>query len=274
MGLISLIANRNYIIVNKILAQKFGVDCALLLGELASEFEYWEKEGKVEDGFFFSTIENVMENTTLSDKKQRNALNALRDAGIVEVKLKGLPAKRYIKIKEEQLLPYLLNNSGGNGGASSAEMEDLETPKQQSNNNNSNNNKNSNNQERKNIKKEAEEKRAEEFEEILSSIADLELIKTYLGFLEMRKEIKSPMTPNALQILIKRVNKLEPNSREKQIDLLETAILNKWKSVYPNKDDRRGKPTKNTVNNPKGRVAGSSVGAFWDELQDLYDGEE
>lgn len=263
MGIISLIANRNYIIVNKILAQKFGVDCALLLGELASEFEYWEKEGKVEDGFFFSTIENVMENTTLSDKKQRNALNILRDAGIVEVKLKGLPAKRYIKIKEEQLLPYLLNSSGGNGGSSSAEMEDLETPKQQGNNNNSKNNKKSN-------KKEI----YEEYEQILSQIQNADLKSAYLGFIEMREEIKSPMTPRALHILIKRVETLEPNSAERQIDLLETAILNKWKSVYPNKDDRRGKPTKNTVNNPKGRVVGSSVGAFWDELQDLYDGEE
>lgn len=147
MGLVSLIASNNYIVVNKQLAKAFGLEEAVMLGELASEMEYWQQRGELSDGYFYSTIENVKDSTTLSDKRQRSALNALKDAGIVDVKLAGLPAKRYIRINEKQLALLLLNNDSGNGKTSSAEKEELEAPKQQTNNNKSNNNKNNNNKE-------------------------------------------------------------------------------------------------------------------------------
>ena len=41
------------------------------------------------------------------------------------------------------------------------------------------------------------------------------------------------MTDRALQMLIKKVNELEPDSIDNQKKLLETAIMNNWKSVYP-----------------------------------------
>lgn len=147
MGLVSMIASNNYIVVNKQLARAFGLEEALMLGELASEMEYWQQRGELKDGFFYSTIENVKDSTTLSDKRQRSALNTLKDAGIVDVKLAGLPAKRYIKINEEQLAAFLLNNSCESGTASFANSAELETPKQQTNNNKLKSNKNSNNKE-------------------------------------------------------------------------------------------------------------------------------
>lgn len=145
MGLVSMIASNNYIVVNKQLARAFGLEAALMLGELASEMEYWQQRGELKDGYFYSTIENVKDGTTLSDKRQRSALNTLKDAGIVDVKLAGLPAKRYIKINDEQLATILLNNSSEKSKASSAETEELETPKQQTNNNKNKSNKNNNN---------------------------------------------------------------------------------------------------------------------------------
>ena len=145
MGLVSMIASNNYIVVNKQLARLFGLEEALLLGELASEMEYWQQRGELKDGYFYSTIDNVKESTTLSDKRQRSALNTLKEAGIIDVKLAGLPAKRYIRIKEQQLAQILLNNTCANGATSSAKTEELEAPKQQTNNNKPNNNKNSNN---------------------------------------------------------------------------------------------------------------------------------
>lgn len=145
MGLVSLIASNNYIVVNKQLARAFGLEEAVILGELASEMEYWQQRGELQDGYFFSTIENVKECTTLSDKRQRSALNALKDAGILDVKLAGIPAKRYIRINEKQLAQILLDNSCESGKASSAETEELEAPKRQGNNNKVKSNKNNNN---------------------------------------------------------------------------------------------------------------------------------
>lgn len=147
MGLVSLIASNNYIVVNKQLARAFGLEEAVILGELASEMEYWQQRGELQDGYFYSTIENVKDSTTLSDKRQRSALNELKEAGIIDVKLAGLPAKRYIRINEKQLAQILLGNACESSATSFAEMEELETPKQQRNNNNSTNNKNNNKQE-------------------------------------------------------------------------------------------------------------------------------
>lgn len=147
MDIIELLANDNYIIANKTIAKEFGLDEAILLGELASEYRYWVKRGELTDGYFYSTVENVKDNTTLSDKRQRSALTALKNAGIVEVKLMGLPAKRYIKIHAEQLLPFMLNNDCQTGSASYAKKEELDPPNEQTNNNNLKSNKNSNKQE-------------------------------------------------------------------------------------------------------------------------------
>ena len=53
--------------------------------------------------------------------------------------------------------------------------------------------------------------------------------------------IKAPMTDRALTMLIKKVNELEPNSIDNQKQLLETAIMNNWKSVYPLKSNQSTK---------------------------------
>lgn len=74
------------------------------------------------------------------------------------------------------------------------------------------------------------------YTDILSSIANDELKELYLEYIKMRKMIKSPMTDRALTMLINKVNELEPNSLDNQKKLLETAIMNNWKSVYPLKD--------------------------------------
>lgn len=145
MDLISMLSARNYIIANKEMAKLFGIEEAVLLGELCSELKYWAENGNTTaGGYFFSTVENVKENTTLSDRRQRSAIKTLKDAGILDVKLSGLPAKRYIKINEEQLAALLLNNNAQNAISSSDETQELDIAKCNCNNNNINNNKNNN----------------------------------------------------------------------------------------------------------------------------------
>ena len=103
MSILQFIATRNFIVVNKELMHALGLEEAILLGELCSEYDFWEKQGRLEDGFFYSTVENIEENTTLSDYQQRKYLNKLCDLGIIEIKIKGMPAKRFIRIREEEV---------------------------------------------------------------------------------------------------------------------------------------------------------------------------
>ena len=77
------------------------------------------------------------------------------------------------------------------------------------------------------------ERKKTSYDEILSGVTDAELKALYLEYIKMRKLIKAPMTDRALQMLINKVNELEPYSIDNQKQLLETAIMNNWKSVYP-----------------------------------------
>ena len=89
------------------------------------------------------------------------------------------------------------------------------------------------------IKDKKKERKPTSYDDILSDIEDDSLRDLYLEYIKMRKLIKSPMTDRALTMLINKVNELEPNNVERQKLLLETAIMNNWKSVYPLKDDKQ-----------------------------------
>ena len=99
---------------------------------------------------------------------------------------------------------------------------------------NTTSNKYINNNINNNTKSDIEQK--EKYENILSQIENDELRELYLEYIEMRKNIKSPMTERALKILIGRVDNLEKDVERKK-KLLEVAILNNWKNVYPLKED-------------------------------------
>lgn len=106
MSLIQYLASSNYITVNKSLIKAFGLREAVLLGELCSEYTFWEQNNKLEDGFFYATIEKIEENTGLSAYEQRAAIKTLEEAGVLVTKLKGLPAKKYFSICETKLLNF------------------------------------------------------------------------------------------------------------------------------------------------------------------------
>lgn len=101
MSIIGLIASNNFIVVNKTLIREFGLECAVVLGALASQLEYFKED--LQDGFFYATVDRIKEDTGLSDYQQRQAVAKLQAAGIIETKVMGLPAKRFFRISEEAL---------------------------------------------------------------------------------------------------------------------------------------------------------------------------
>lgn len=146
MNILQLIAHDSFITVNKELIKKVGLEEAIILGELASEFDYWTKrEGLTEDGYFFSTIENIEEKTTLSKYQQNKAFKKLKEMKLVDVSVRGLPAKRYIKINEENLLKLFEAKLSNNSIPSWQKTSQLQGEKLACNNNIINNNINNNN---------------------------------------------------------------------------------------------------------------------------------
>lgn len=97
--------SNNFIAVNRELIKAVGVEEAVIMGELIDELTYCtENNSLTEDGYFRCTVEDLEKVICLSDHKQRRALKHLQELGIVDVKSKGIPQKRYIKIFEQALL--------------------------------------------------------------------------------------------------------------------------------------------------------------------------
>jgi hypothetical protein len=155
MSILNIIASRNYITLNKDILKEIGLEETVILGELASEYDYWYKQGKLEDGYFFSTIENIEMNTTLSEHKQRKAINNLKNLGIIEVVNKGLPKRRYIKLNEEKILYLLSEIMEKNSSSNPLKIQGMVTEKLKINNNINNNNINNNKESNINITKES-----------------------------------------------------------------------------------------------------------------------
>jgi DNA-binding PadR family transcriptional regulator len=105
-----LLSSTAFIVLNKQLAKQVGLNEAILLADLISKEEYFIAKGMT-DGWFFNTEANIEQDTTLNSYHQRKCLKTLKKAGLIEVKRKGIPAKQYFKINEEQVLQILNNLS-------------------------------------------------------------------------------------------------------------------------------------------------------------------
>lgn len=73
-----------------------------------------------------------------------------------------------------------------------------------------------------------------ESEDSLNYFTDEKLNSTFNEYLNLRKKMKMQNTERAIQLLI---NKLEPYDDGIKILMLENAIVNNWKSVYPIKEE-------------------------------------
>lgn len=98
MSVFGLIASSNFLIVNRDIMKAVGLDAAVMLSELASEEKYYEDNGMLDNGYFYSTIQNVETQTGLSKYKQTTAAKALESYGFLKCELRGMPAKRYFRL--------------------------------------------------------------------------------------------------------------------------------------------------------------------------------
>lgn len=247
----STIAGDNFIVVNRDLITKLGLNSAVMLCELANERSYYINSGELVGGMFYSTIDNVQKRTGLSRRQQSKAISELKEFGVIEVVVKGVPAKRYFKLNESEILKILANkkcaenqNVQNEHGApnehdSLYETDKLAGSKCAGKNNKKNNKKNNNNNTKKERKKK-ESKKTTNYDSIINeSIQDESVKKEIYEFIKMRKLIKKPMTDRALKGLISKLNELSSNPVD-QAKILERSVINDWQSVYPLPSNNNG----------------------------------
>lgn len=98
-----LLSSKNWLPYFKPLAKKFNDnDPAILLSELANQYEMYSDAGQLtDDGYFYATAEKLEEETCLSTYKQAQAIKKLEEAGLIETKLKGIPAKKHFRFPDD-----------------------------------------------------------------------------------------------------------------------------------------------------------------------------
>ena len=65
------------------------------------------------------------------------------------------------------------------------------------------------------------------------STNDAELIAAYQDYIKMREDMGSPLNETSLEKLIARAKRLSNHNVRVEKVLLETAVINNWKNVYP-----------------------------------------
>ena len=232
--LMSILSNDGYIILNKYVMKALGLHEAILLGELCSEYIYWYKEEKLQDGFFYSTRENIERETTLSPFQQRQALKKLTEMGLVEILEKDMPKKTYYKVDEEKVYRFLLetdlnltevkkfNDKTSNNLTSSDEkIKHKEVEKLDINNNNINNNINNNNILSNLITGETEQKEKMGYEEIFKQNIEYDILVQDIK----NKELIKNITDIAVETLNTTKPKIYINSEPKSIEIVRSQLL-------------------------------------------------
>ena len=105
-----LLSSSAFLVLNKQLAKQIGLKPSILLADLISKEEYFIANGMT-DGWFFNTESNIRNDTTLTPFQQRKSLKVLKEKGLIETQRRGIPAKQYFKINEQQVIKFLNNLS-------------------------------------------------------------------------------------------------------------------------------------------------------------------
>lgn len=95
---LDVLAHDNYISVNRTLIKAVGLSGAVFIGELLSEARYYANTNLLEDGWFYSTVENIADRCGLSKHQQGEAMKDLLELGLIEVEYRGIPRKRYVRV--------------------------------------------------------------------------------------------------------------------------------------------------------------------------------
>jgi membrane-associated HD superfamily phosphohydrolase len=224
-----------------VLAKKLGLEASVLFADLAGSQLYWDSQNKTDnEGWFFRTQKDIEDQTTLSPKVQTKCIKILIENGLVQTKLKGLPAVTHYLIGEHEVT-NLLNLFSQKGESSLAKREKLVSTKGSTIKNI--NNKNINNENiiiedsfsKKEPKKVLDKKDNTTF--IFSNDITSDLINSITSYFEYRKEIKKPFkSQKAIDAKISQFTQQAKEYGEQAvIQSISNSIANQYQGTFIDK---------------------------------------
>jgi hypothetical protein len=122
-----------YLPVNKALMQNTGLIEAVIISNYIDKHIYFEKQHPENDGWFFLTHQQQMEQLNIGDFSIRKAKTFLIDNHIIQTKKQGTPAKEWIKLNFNKISELLYKKVPTN---KNVEINELDPPKTTNYNNN------------------------------------------------------------------------------------------------------------------------------------------
>ena len=233
----------NYIAVNRSLVRAYGLNVAVIVGELASEAKYWKRKGQLKDGWFFSTVENIEKATGLNSYYQRDTIKRLQELGFVETEYKGLPRKRYFRLNCMAIIQDIAEIEGEQETAgqskcftqcttSDAPSEPLAEHPVHDNNHK---------EQPQPTTKKKESKKPSTFDAIIAEKTDNPKLREVIGeFIRMRSRIGKPLTNYALTLRLNKLWRLGCTDDER-IAIVEQSVGAGWQDFYELKEESKQK---------------------------------
>lgn len=100
----------NTVNFNRPLAHALGTNEAIIYSAIIAKQAYYEQREMLDnEGWFYSTVNDLEESTTLTKRQQGYAVKILAAAGLIESEKRGMPARRCFRVVEdvELLKSYL-----------------------------------------------------------------------------------------------------------------------------------------------------------------------
>lgn len=68
---------------------------------------------------------------------------------------------------------------------------------------------------------------------------DLRLDAAFADYVEMRKQIKKPMTSKAIDLAMKKLEELSKGDNDIAVQILDQSVLNSWQGLFPLKEEKQ-----------------------------------
>ena len=204
-----------YLIVNKTLIKQFGLLPAILLSNYIDKHIYFREKFPDNDGWFFLTHENQMNQLGMAEYSIRKYKTYLKDKGIIKTTQKGIPAKEWYKIDFQKLVGYLGQDLPKTTGQEPKISKGLykDTNKIKEN------------------KIRINKKEFSLLENLPNKWKDNQPFQESLqSYLTHRKEKRQTLTPEACKRLAKKLSKYSIST---VINALNNSVDNGWTGVFP-----------------------------------------
>ena len=92
----------NTVTINRPLAHALGTNEAIIYSALIAKQAYYGQRDMLDaEGYFYSTIADLEESTSLSKRQQSGAIKTLVEVGLISCQKRGMPARRCFRVYDD-----------------------------------------------------------------------------------------------------------------------------------------------------------------------------